>query len=108
MSTTTISVHQTILEQLGGRRFIAMTGSKNFTYSAKEPNYLQMRLIRNKSKAQFLKITLNVFDTYTMTFSKVVGDKFSERLVTVKEIENVYCDQLQEVFTSVTGLYTHF
>lgn len=97
-------VHIEILNQLGGRKFLVMTGTKNLVYCAKENNYLLMKLSRNVSGAQYLKITLTVFDTYTMVFSKV-NNKTGE-IKTVKEIENVYCDELQKVFTSVTGLYT--
>jgi len=106
-------VHLEILNQLGGRRFLAMTGSKNLIYSAQENNYLAMKLTTNKLRAQYLKIVLTPADTYTMIFSKVVkvqskdfGFKTDE-LKVIKEIENVYCDQLQEIFTENTGLYTY-
>gem|GEM_PF-3753612 len=26
----------------------------------------------------------------------------------IEKIEGVYCDMLEEIFTDVTGLYTHF
>lgn len=99
--------HIEILNQLGGNRFLAMTGSKNLSYSEKENNYLQMRLARNKIGAQFLKIELTVMDTYKMIFTKAVGKKYEQTLVTLKVVENVYCDMLQSMFTEVTGLYTH-
>jgi hypothetical protein len=97
-------VHIEILRQLGGNKFLAMTGAKNLVYSEKENNYLLMKLTRNLSGAQYLKITLTVWDTYTMVFSKV-NSKTGE-IKTVKEIENVYCDELQSIFSKVTGLYT--
>ena len=31
-----------------------------------------------------------------------------EKTTTVKEFGDIYCDQLEELFTEVTGLYTHF
>jgi len=102
--TTQTQVHIEILNQLGGSKFLAMTGTKNLVYCAKENNYLLMRLSRNVSGAQYLKITLTVFDTYTMTFSKI-NSKTGE-IKTVKEIHNVYCDELQARFTEVTGLRT--
>lgn len=112
------TVHGQILAQLGGRRFLAMTGSKHLTYSAKDNNWLSMHLTRNKSGAQYLKIILTPADTYTMIFSKSVkkyetmplsGKKFcvSETLVVVETKEGIYDDILAETFTEVTGLYTH-
>jgi hypothetical protein len=118
MSTENIEVAKTILSQLGGNRFIMMTGSKNLL-SCDNGTALRMQLISNKAKAKFLKIKLEANDTYTMTFSKVKRTKdtdlaalgvtyYHEEYVEVKTLENVYDDMLQEVFTEVTGLYTHF
>lgn len=104
-----------ILNQLGGNRFIVMTGSKNFVADG---NTLRMQLAKNASKANRLYITLDGDDTYTMRFFKYtagglrinhkkgtatfVEDKTTE----VKTVSGIYCDQLQEIFTATTGLYT--
>lgn len=98
--------HHAILEQLGGNKFLVMTGSHHLMFSKVENNFLSMHLRRNIAKAQFLKIILQANDTYKMIFSKVTGKKYEQKLVTVKEFEGVYCDQLQAIFTQVTGLYT--
>lgn len=113
-------VHEIILQQLGGRQFLVMTGSKNLLYCSKENNFLSMHLTRNKIGAQYLKIILTPMDVYRMEFSKVerkyetIGHGtykkrfcIDEKLVIIKTIEPVYDDQLQSVFTEVTGLYTH-
>jgi hypothetical protein len=102
-NTMTPHVPQEILRQLGGSKFIAMTGSKNFVYDSKTPYYLSMHLSRNKARAQYLKIELNGLDLYNVTFSKLVNNE----IVTVKSFENVYDDMLQSIFTEVTGLNTH-
>ena len=94
-----MKVAQTILTQLGGNRFIAMTGSKQFIAGE---NFLRMRLSRNKSGANMLKINLNSLDTYDLEFIKVTKNDFK----IVKTIHGVYNDMLQEIFTSETGLYT--
>ena len=111
-----MTVAQTILNQLGGNKFIAMTGSKNFT---SDGNTLNMTLTGNRSGANHLKITLNGLDTYDMEFIKytkarVKIDKANkavnytpDKLITVKSLDGIYCDQLQDIFTSVTGLETH-
>lgn len=92
----------TILEQLGGRRFQVMTGTKNFIAIE---NGVSMKLTRNSAGAQYLKITLNSMDTYDMIFFKV-NSKTLDR-TTIKEYNNVYDDMLQDLFTDVTGLNTH-
>lgn len=99
-------VTKIILEQMGGGKFIAMTGSKNFIDLG---NGLKMNLARNKTSANRLEIILDrATDIYTMKFFR---QTFSQKTfeVTKKDIalhEGVYCDMLEEMFTSVTGLYT--
>ena len=46
-------IAKTILQQIGGRRFVAMTGSKDFTDMG---NGLRMSLARNKTSANRLDI----------------------------------------------------
>lgn len=94
-------VAETILSQLGGRRFIAMTGAKSF---AGGPDQLTFRLpstlTRDHIKA--VKIQLDPSDTYTVTF--YAGAKFPECIRTVATVSDVYCDRLCDVFESATGL----
>lgn len=96
-----MQVAQTILKQLGGNKFLAMTGAYNLGGSK---DSLSMKLRRNKSKSNYLVITLNADDTYSMTFKK-----FSMRtgkIEVIKEYASLYWDQLQEFYTDVTGQYT--
>ena len=109
-----MTVAQTILDQLGGSKFIAMTGSKNFTSTA-DGNTLYMKLVKNRSKANYLKIDLTGLDLYDMKFTHIVPPKMnvktgiyrSGKKTTVKEYRDVMFDQLQEIFTGVTGMETH-
>ena len=57
-----------ILNQLGGNKFISMTGSKEFIDMG---DGLKMKLAANKIKAQYLYIQLVPNDTYKMTFAKI-------------------------------------
>lgn len=102
----TKEVANEILSQLGGNRFITMTGSKYFIYGENKEHepYLKMQLTRNKLKARYLIITLNRMDLYDMKFTTV--DKIKNMII-LKEYNNVYNDILQSVFTEATGLYTH-
>ena len=103
-----------ILEQLGGNRFIAMTGVTNLAYSSTN-NTLSMKLPRNKSKANRLVVKLNPDDTYTMRFYRYTAPRLNhktytwspEKVTDIRICEHVYCESLQPLFTSVTGLYTH-
>ena len=101
-----IMVAKIILEQMGGGEFVAMTGSKNFIDLG---NGLRMNLTRNKTSANRLEITLDrETDTYTMKFSRQTFSKKTFE-VSKKDIalhEGVYCDMLEEMFASTTGLYT--
>ena len=56
-----LKVAETILEQLGGNHFRMMTGAKHL---AGDENSLSMRIGRNSSNSNYLKITLNSMDTY--------------------------------------------
>jgi hypothetical protein len=94
-----MEIAKTILNQLGGNKFIATTGSKNFVA---DKNALSMHLTKNKAGAKYLRIELNSSDTYTMTFSKLVKNS----LFIVSETAGVYDDMLQSIFTKVTGLNT--
>ena len=106
-----------IYEQLGGGHFAAMTGTKNFV---SDGDTLRMTLTRNKSKANRLYITLDPDDTYTMRFfrytaprlridhKKGIAEMTKEKVTEIKTYKMIYCDQLQELFTETTGLYTHF
>ena len=94
-----MTIARTILDQLGGHKFRVMTGAKNF---ADHGNALSMKLGRNSSNSNYLKVSLNSMDLYDVHFSKVT--KFEEK--SVKEYNNVYADSLVELFESHTGMYT--
>ncbi len=121
MNNTALKIgnYQNILEHIGGNKFLVMTGSKvkYYGYDKNGYVYLMFQLSKNKSKAQFLKIQLNDKDLYNMEFSKIkktlnkeyaaIGIKiYDEEIINIETITNLYCDQLQEVFTDRTGLYT--
>lgn len=103
----------TILHQLGGQKFLAMTGCKNIVFrevSVVNPKYwLRMNIGVNSKGVNRLKIYYNEkSDDYTMEFYREVMTKNYEVITSnVKIFENVFFDQLQEIFTEATGLYTH-
>lgn len=97
----------TILQQIGGRRFATMTGSRDFLDLG---DGIRINLSRNKTSANRLTIMLDKeTDTYRMRFYRMTVRKHFE--VKTKDFavyEGVYCDMLEEILTSVAGLYTRF
>lgn len=106
-----MTIANTILNQLGGNHFISMTGSKNFV---SDGNKLRMTLAKNASKANRLEIVLNDCDLYDLRFYRYTAPRLdhkkmtftSEKVTEVASYKDIYCDMLQEIFTTVTGLYT--
>ena len=114
-----IGDYRAIVEQIGGNKFLVMTGSKFQYYGYDDLGYvyLMIKLTKNQSKAQYLKIQLNGLDLYDLTFSRIkrtltplakeLGVKiYDEEVITVKEYTDICADMLQDIFTSVTGMYT--
>lgn len=98
-TATNATVAQTIIDQLGGRGFIAMTGARNLHYTATTLSFqLPSRFAKDGINA--ITITLTPADTYTVRFAKTWGMKFKE----LATVEDVYNDQLRRVFTERTGL----
>ena len=97
--TESQQVAKTILQQLGGNRFIAMTGAKNFGSSK---NSLQFKIGRNSKSISHVIITLKSTDLYDVEFIRMRG---VNRKV-VKKLKGVYADQLGKIFTKFTGLRT--
>jgi hypothetical protein len=98
---TTMEVAKTILEQLGGNRFVAMTGAK---YLLGGENELQFQIGSGAAKGiNAVRITLDATDTYTMRFYKIGrGARVSE----IAAPSGVYAEDLRRVFEQHTGLLT--
>jgi hypothetical protein len=98
-----LQVAKTILEQLGGNKFIVMTGARN-CYG--DGNTLSIKLPSTphyvKDGINYVRITLTPMDDYTVEFMKVRGMKVKE----ISKHEGIYSDMLQELFTAQTGLAT--
>lgn len=100
-----MQVAKTILEQLGGNKFRVMTGAKNFTSYEHEGPGLSFQLPGGgftKSGINYVAITLTPADLYTVVFERVRKLKRTP----VAKFEDVYNDQLVEIFERETGLRT--
>jgi hypothetical protein len=89
-----------IINQIGGiSRLKAFTGADNFTALKNGVTFK----IKNKS-INFVEIKLNSMDTYDVLFAKVSGIK----LINKKQFNDIYSDQLIELFEENTGMYLSF
>lgn len=97
-----LAVAETILQQLGGNRFIAMTGAKNFIG---DDYMLQFSIPGNltRDKSNKVRITLTEFDLYTIETFRIRGIDCKM----CSSEAGIYFDNLQYMFTSITGLDTH-
>ena len=95
-----------LLKQLGGNKFIMMTGAKNFGLG---PKGIGFKIGRNSKKINYIRIDLDRGkDLYNIEFIRMARKKgeVSPTLKVVKKIKGVYADQLQKMFTKYTGMYT--
>lgn len=93
-------IAQTILAQMGGNKFRAMTGAKDFV-ALEDGLMFGIPRAKNIRKVQ---IKLTADDLYNVSFFSLRGVECK----VVSEENGIYADQLQAAFTRATGLYTSF
>lgn len=102
------AVAQTIIQQLGGRRFSVLTGAKQFVSLREQCGGLQFKLPADpgyvRDGINIVRIILTAADLYDVQYGKASGLSIS----VLKESKDLYWDQLQSDFTEATGLYTRF
>ena len=100
-----LEVANTILQQLGGNRFIVMTGAKQFV--AIEQGLMFMLPARlAKLGINKVRVELDASDTYTMTTLKVNARR--NTAIEVQRETLTHCDRLEATFEGMTGVYTRF
>jgi len=91
------TIANTILDQLGGAgRLQAMIGAKHFLA---DDNSLAFKF-PNRRGPNWVKITLDPSDTYTVTFGRIV--KYELR--SSSTVSGIQCGQLKSLFENTTGL----
>jgi hypothetical protein len=103
---TNKEIAQIILAQLGGSKFVVMTGAYSFTSGELS---LSMRLPTKLTKGVGgVRITLDPSDTYSMIAFKQKGSFAKGNFEVVESFNEsgIYCDQLTDFFTEATGLAT--
>lgn len=93
-----MEVAKTILAQLGGSRFIAMTGAKDMMHDDKSLHFKIGKGATNKANKVVVKLNAN--DLYTIQFWNIRGVK----CVKIEEIDGVFAGDLQRIFTAKTGM----
>ncbi len=91
-----------ILDQLGARRFMVMTGARELVATAQG---LQFKLPANFAQGgvNMIRVELNAMDTYDVIAGRWARLDFKEK---ARE-DGVYGEDLQRAFTRLTGLDTH-
>ena len=88
---------KTLLKQLGGNRFMAMTGAKDFGIGK---DGLHFKIGRNAKSISHVVINLSSMDLYDIKFLRVRAGK----ITVVKKLKGVYADQLGTMFKKYTGM----
>ncbi len=97
-------VAKIILQQLGGNRLIAMTGAKNFVAHNDLCGGLSFRIPQMTGiKVNYVKIILNGLDLYNVEFGRIRGNNYT----VLSSFEDIYAEDLIELFEKETGLYAH-
>lgn len=88
-----------ILDQLGARRFIMMTGARDIVATAEG---LQFKLPANFSKdgINMMRVEINDQDTYNVIAGRWLRLEFKEK----GRESGIYSEDLQRAFTCLTGL----
>jgi len=103
MTTQSMQIAETILAQLGGNRFVAMTGAKGFCATGDGLSFKLPSATRADGKrVNHVRVTLNGSDLYDVSFYYLT----TKALAVVSDSRDVYAEDLQETFTAGTGLYT--
>ncbi len=97
----TSNVSTTIFSQLGGNKFKAMTGAKNFSSS---DNSLDFWLPKALNKIKLVSVVLTPNDTYDIIYYSYNTKTYDIKIV--KKSENLHAEDLQKDFTENTGLHT--
>lgn len=104
-ATEAKQIAQTIGAQLGGLgRVASMIGAYNFAHDAKGSLSFRFKaksIKVNGKSPNYIKITLDVSDTYTVEFGRIRGFDYT----VVQTDSDVYCDQLRPLIETTTGLY---
>ena len=100
---TDMTVAKTILAQLGGGKFVAMTGASHIFGDADRLTFaLPGKPGFVKDRINHVEIILDPSDTYRVHFRRVTPKGITPK----GEFHDVYAEDLRPLFERVTGLAT--
>lgn len=95
-------IARTILAQLGGSRFTAMTGARNMVDLGDGLRFDLPRGAKNRANKVAVRLTAaDLYDVQFMHFNRSTLD-----CKTVGEQSGIYAEDLRRIFTAETGLET--
>lgn len=98
-----MTVAQTILQQLGGYRFFAMTGAKNLINAGNGLRFDLPASLTKQRANKFSVLYCSETDSYTLVLAKYRNLDYK----VLETVEGIYVDNLRQTFTRMTGLDTH-
>ena len=96
-------IANTILSQLGGDRFMVMVGARNLTALGDPPGLSFNIGGGSKDRINLVVVKLMPSDTYRMEFYRTRKKRAHE----IHNFDDIYADNLQDVFSRATGFATH-
>jgi hypothetical protein len=94
-----------IWSQLGGHKFDAMTGAK---FLSSTPDSVTFSLPSRFANKQINRVVVRLdpfSDTYTVVFQRASKDPLAPPAKVVSDFNDVYAEDLRELFERETGLY---
>jgi hypothetical protein len=116
MSNNNNHIAETIINQLGGNKFIAMTGSKDFLWDDEKLTltFSLSRMAQEKSRDNRIRIQYDYNrDLYNISLCKYLTPTLKRIMEkrdlwkVLKSVDGVFFDQLQEFFCEWTDLDIH-
>ena len=99
--STEMKAYEIILQQLGGRQFIAMTGARLFN----DGNNKLIAKIKGSKTYNHIEIEHNSLDLYNIRFCKIGTARTNFEMKKDDRIENIYSDMMKGIIEEKTGLY---
>lgn len=97
-------IAETIAAQMGGvPRLQMFADAKSFMVIERGLSFCVKPV--ESMRPNLVEVTLNYMDTYDLSFKRI---KSNRDVIVVKEVKNVYCDQLMDIFEENTGLFLTF
>ena len=101
MKDNSKEIAETIIQQMGGiGKLKSMIGAENFSYNTNGELTFKFKMCKKSNCVQIFYDQGT--DLYNITFLKINLEKLE--IKKIEKFEQIYCDQLIEIFEQFTGL----